>query len=109
MAWRYDRLRTVRQERNMTIEVLSGLAKIGVRMLARYEAGDSDPTADVIVRLSQSLGVSADYLLGLSDDKGSGYVERDLTPDEQDIIEAIRSRQPVKLIRYATALLESRG
>jgi transcriptional regulator with XRE-family HTH domain len=109
MAWRHDRLRTVRQDRDMTIEVLAGLAGVGARMLARYEAGENEPTANVIVRLSQALGTSADYLLGLSDSKGSGYVEKDLSPDEQDIIEALRARQPAKLLRYATAMLESRG
>lgn len=44
--------------------------KLGVQVpqYQRYEWGKTTPSADVIVKMATTFGVSADYLLGLSDE-----------------------------------------
>lgn len=49
--------------------------KIGTtqQQIARYETGQRDPKADVIIKLSAVLGVTVSYLLGVDTD--TGYIE----------------------------------
>ena len=43
--------------------------KIGVSetQMVRYESGKNDPSGDVIVKMAQALGVTSDFLLGLTE------------------------------------------
>jgi transcriptional regulator with XRE-family HTH domain len=41
---------------------------VSTRQYQRYESGGQEPTLSVIIKLCHYFNVSADYLLGLSDD-----------------------------------------
>ena len=57
------RLATLRKERGLTQRALAEMVGLGITQMKRYEAGASQPTLEVIRKLSQALRVSADELL----------------------------------------------
>ncbi len=58
-----QRLCSLRKERNLTQQALADMVGLGITQMKRYEAGTSQPTLEVIRKLSQALRVSADELL----------------------------------------------
>ena len=58
-----ERLATLRQNRKLTQPELADAIGVHVSQLRRYEAGQSQPTLDVLRRMARSLAVSADLLL----------------------------------------------
>ena len=58
-----QRLCTLRKERSLAQQALAELVGLGITQMKRYEAGASQPTLEVIRKLSQALRVSADELL----------------------------------------------
>ena len=58
-----QRLSTLRKERSLTQQALAEQVGLGITQMKRYEAGASQPTLEVIRKLSQALRVSADELL----------------------------------------------
>jgi transcriptional regulator with XRE-family HTH domain len=64
------RVRKVRRAQDLTQEALAEKAKVNVITISRLENGTAKQTyADTVVALAKSLGVSADYLLGLTDNE----------------------------------------
>ena len=61
-----ERIRLVRQQKNISQNELAKAAGINVKSLSRYELGTSIPPANVLKAIADALGVSADTLL--SDD-----------------------------------------
>lgn len=49
------------------------------QQIARWENGQRDPRADVVVKMSSILGVTVSYLLGV--DRDGGYIEARPTPE----------------------------
>jgi len=64
------RLSVLRKERRLTQQVLADKVGIHVVQLRRYEAGDSQPTLEVIRKLAINLSVSADMLVFDKDERG---------------------------------------
>jgi transcriptional regulator with XRE-family HTH domain len=58
-----QRLSSLRKERKLTQQALADTVGLGITQMKRYEAGTSQPTLEVIRKLSQALRVSADELL----------------------------------------------
>jgi transcriptional regulator with XRE-family HTH domain len=83
------RLRHLRENNGYSRKELAKIIDAGEAQVARYERGQSDITSDVLARIAKLFGVSADYLLGLTD-KPAPQVEHDLRPEEIAIIEARR-------------------
>lgn len=52
-----------RKERGLTQIELASKIGSGIAQVRRYESGRSSPTLEVIVRIAQTLGVSADDLI----------------------------------------------
>ena len=51
---------------NITRAQLAEIINIQYHTLAKYETGDREPNFNTLIELSKALGVSTDYLLGLS-------------------------------------------
>lgn len=66
---RGDRLRELREERGLTREELTAKLGWSTNQVYRYEAGINDATGKMIVKMARFFDVSADYLLGLSDER----------------------------------------
>jgi len=62
-----SRLLECMELKDMTAAELSSASDISPANISRYISGQRVPTYDNLAKLSASLGVSSDYLLGLSD------------------------------------------
>lgn len=64
-----DRLKELRQERGLTQQQLAANLEyqIAQNTIAVWELKKASPKAEAIILLAQYFGVTADYLLGISD------------------------------------------
>jgi len=63
-----DRLIEIKQKKQILQKDIAENIDISLRSYQRYEKGEREPSSSVIIKLCNYLDVSADYLLGLSDD-----------------------------------------
>lgn len=66
-----NRIRELRELRHMTQVRLSIELEVSQEAVSGYESGKHYPSYPILVRLSELLGVSIDYLMGRSDERGS--------------------------------------
>lgn len=94
-----ERLVTLRKQKGYTQQVLADAIAINVSQLKRYEAGTSQPTLEVLRKLSITLNVTADTLI---------FDENERGPDEELRLhfEAI-SRFDTEERKVVKALLDS--
>lgn len=64
---RGERLKTIREARGYTQDDLAEMLNTNRLQIYRWENGKTDPPSEAVAALSKVLGVSADYLLGISD------------------------------------------
>lgn len=70
------RLKEIRENNNLTQKQFAQLIKSTERGIQRYESGERKPAFDVLIAILENVDISADYLLGLTDNpKGSRYDE----------------------------------
>lgn len=62
-----QRLQRLREQRQISRKVLSELCGLNTDAVRRYERGEAEPTMSSAVALADELGVSVDYLLGLTE------------------------------------------
>ncbi|MEP7284378.1 MAG: helix-turn-helix transcriptional regulator [Chloroflexota bacterium] len=94
---RTDRLKTLREQRGWTQRELAQRAGIGDSQINKYEAGSHDPSATSIKSIAEQLGVSTDYLLGLTDHPRGSYGDA-LTPEERQWVGAYASGDNTTLL-----------
>ena len=82
------RLKEVREAKKMSAYEIA--RKIGVTAVSyyRYEKGEQTLSAHHLYQLSKLLGVSADYLIGLTDDDGArkGPVDLKEILDQEELV-----------------------
>ena len=102
-----DRIRELRNSRNMTQDELAEAAEINRVSVAKYEAGIVRPTAKNLAKLSAALGVTSDYILGQSEEEAAASgvdisgVEfalnseiKEMTEEEkQDVLDYVRFKR----------------
>jgi len=99
-----QRLRELREQSNLSRRELAEEISITEGQIVRYESGKNDATGDVLARIATFFGVSADYLLGLTDNPASP-IGTDLTQAEAAAIAAWRRgdfREVMKVISAET-------
>ena len=64
----HERLKLIRANSGLSQKDISAKCEIGLRTLKYYESGRVNPTSDVIIKLCNYFNISADYLLGLTDE-----------------------------------------
>jgi len=62
-----ERLRQIRKEKGLTQAEVAKLLSIGESTVSFYESGKRQPDYETLIRLSETLHVSIDYLLGKTD------------------------------------------
>ena len=62
-----ERLYLLRKERHLTLEQFGVEIGVTKQTASRWESGNRQPTLDKLCMIAEFYGVSADYLLGLSD------------------------------------------
>ena len=96
---RPDRLREARLAMGHTQESLAQLLDVPAKQISRYENGENKPGADVLMAFSQELHVSADWLLGLSDDSTPADLIDPLSPKERAAISDWRKGDRLRAIK----------
>lgn len=69
MAEKYDRIRNLREDADLTQAEVGEKINVPQRTYAYYESGERMIPPQVLVDLAQLHHVSVDYLLGLTDQK----------------------------------------
>lgn len=82
-----EALRRFRKEFDLNQKTVADALEMMPQAYYKYESGKVVPSANVILKLSQSFNVSADYLLGLSD------LPR--PPDVATLVSAINNAQEI--------------
>lgn len=65
----YARIRNLREDADLTQTRMAEYLQCSQRIYSNYERGDVDIPTQILIKLAQYHGVSADYLLGLTDEK----------------------------------------
>ncbi|MCQ4972427.1 MULTISPECIES: helix-turn-helix domain-containing protein [Lactococcus] len=79
-----DKLRALRMEKKLTQNDLAARLGIVGASVSSYEKSKQYPSVEVLIQLCQIFDVSADYLLGLSDDKN--FNTSTLTDEQLQIV-----------------------
>jgi len=85
-----DIIGRLRYERNLSQAQLA--RKVGLKSsstIAAYEAGSRFPSLPTLIELSRALGVTTDYLLGVSKEKGVSLDVAGLTPWQIESLEFV--------------------
>ena len=65
---RYERLRALREDRDLSQREMGELLHCSQRIYSNYECGDVDIPTQILIALAQFHNTSVDYLLGLTDE-----------------------------------------
>lgn len=63
-----DKLKAIRKAKKMTQADFARELKVSSSVIAAYEQGKNFPSVSVLIEICKILGVSSDYLLGISDE-----------------------------------------
>lgn len=111
-----QQLRAARQARGWTQAELAERVGIAVEVCGRLERGGVLPRADTLVRLSESLGVRTDTLLGLGTERAGDAAERAAArepeadyagrPELRRLMRRLKAESP-RTVRILGALISS--
>lgn len=89
------RIRERRKQLHLTQNDLAEKLGTSQKQIYKYESGENDPTAGVLMRLAYELETTADWLLGLTEISGRPLRgEGDLSEQEVELLELYRSKAP---------------
>ncbi|VAW60934.1 hypothetical protein MNBD_GAMMA08-2240, partial [hydrothermal vent metagenome] len=90
------RLITLRKENSMTQQAMADAVGIHVNSLKKYEAGQAQPSLDVLKKIAKAMHVSTDFLLFEEHERGPNdkmslqfEAVCQLLPDEQKIVQEV--------------------
>ncbi len=66
-----DRIRSLREDRDLYQKDIAALLRVGQKTYSDYELGKTRIPVDSIIFLAEFYNVSMDYICGVSDEKGS--------------------------------------
>ena len=89
-----ERLQDLRKERHLTLERLAEQTGLSRSALGKYESDDyKDISPFAIATLAEFYGVSADYLMGLTENKNHPNTELQALHLSDDMVELLSSRK----------------
>ena len=65
----YQRLRDLREDKDLTQQDVANLLKVSQTTYSRYESGALDIPSTSLIKLARFYQTSVDYLLGLTNDR----------------------------------------
>ena len=103
------RLKELREEKKITQKEVAEAIGGTQSNLAKWEKEKIQPAADMIIKLADFFGVSADYLLGRTDDFGNAVASLPaLSEDEKGLLARYRGMtraQKARFLSYGEGLL----
>jgi transcriptional regulator with XRE-family HTH domain len=90
-----DRLKQLRAEKNLSQAKLAESIGVHVTNISRYERGENKPTAQVLTKLGDALGVSGDYLMAgdIEDLANEALSDRELFNQFKKVTELSKEQQ----------------
>ena len=76
MASLSENIVRLRKEKNVTQEEAAKGSGIVLRSYIRYEKGEREPVASVLVRIANYYDLTTDYLLGRTDQRNDGNLPK---------------------------------
>lgn len=101
-----NRIQKLRKEIRLTQKELAEKVNVSPQVISNWERGYTDPSHEDIKMLSESLGCSADYILGNTDVKSRSDIDSEYTltdKDERDIAKRIK-KMKADLVRGSDEL-----
>ena len=89
-----NRIRELREVKGISGTKLAEMIGISPQYLYDLERGEKRLNEETIARLTEVLKVSADYLLGLSDQPQLSVWDRDTPPTDMELEELLRASNP---------------
>ena len=105
---RMDNLKRLRKEKGYTCESLGILVGVKKSAMSKYERGEIQPSKQVLLRISEVLGCSVDYLF----EKESQRALRDVCADarmDAGAFDGLTEREIAALSQIAMIFKEQRG
>ncbi len=65
----YRRIRDLREDADLTQTQMAQILNCSQQVYSNYELGQRDIPTDVLIKLAKYYGTTADYILGLCDEK----------------------------------------
>lgn len=93
-----ERLRAAREESSLSQERLGLMIDASRQQVHGWEKQETAPNGETVKKLAIALGVTADYLLGLSDHPAMTEADG-LTPEERHTIALWRRGEKIKAIK----------
>lgn len=95
-----DRLKAARIEAGHTQQSLGELINVEPKQIWRWETDKNTPDAYTIAKLAEALNISADYLVGLTDNPTPHNLDMDaLSTQEREVISAWRRGNKLAAIK----------
>ena len=88
------RIKELRCEHGLSQRALAKKIGANQKTVNLWEREKSSPSADFVVALADTFECSADYLLGREDDIGRVNVIKDITAEEQTVLEKYNKLSP---------------
>lgn len=86
------RLKMIRKEKNVSQVEVGKVLNYGYTAISNYESGRNEPTLTDLCRLADYFDVSADFLLGRTDERYSHY-------KMEEICELLRGVQFIDIVK----------
>lgn len=86
----YQRLRDLREDKDLLQEDIAEIIQSSVRQYGLYERGKTDIPLEKTLKLANFYNVSIDYITGRTNDK-KGFNKSDLPDTEVDLLKKFRS------------------
>jgi transcriptional regulator with XRE-family HTH domain len=90
MTLMVDRLRVLREQHGWSQRELARNCGIAESVIRRYESGTSEPSTASLKLIAEQLDVSADYLLGMTDQPRGHLGDAQVADEEKEMIEMFR-------------------
>lgn len=95
-----DRLTQTRKKRKISQEELAKKLDVHAPIIGRYERNEVKPSIEVAAKIAEALGVSLDYLSGISDQE----LEKDLVKLLNDL-QALKPEDKQHILKTLGALI----
>lgn len=69
MQIKYERIRNLREDKDLTQETIAAYLNVSQRTYSRYENGERSIPTETLIKLADYHNTSVDYLLGRTDIK----------------------------------------
>jgi transcriptional regulator with XRE-family HTH domain len=99
-----DRLRELREDKNMTQDDLASILNVSRQTISGYEKGVNEPNIENLVRMAEIFNVSLDYLLGRTKIKNAAYIDR--IQGKELIVELLANEDMYSLVNDLVKVLK---